>query len=1021
MTDITGTESSDVLTGTSGDDTITGLGGSDQIAANGGNDVVYGGAGDDRIEGGLGDDQIYGGLDRDTLVGGQGSDLLDGGDGDDYLTDSNNGSDTLRGGAGNDTIYFLHDAYGATETILIDAGAGDDSVNFNYNSSYGSTTIDLGDGADQLTLGTNYQGSTRVTLGTGQDRITISDFANFSGSSPVVTDFTTGTAGDVLDLNAYLTRQLINWDGSNPFGTGGFLRLVQQGTSTVLQIDRDGASGTSSGLATLITFENTTVGAFTAANFNGFIPGGVSVGTNANDTLAGGSLADELYGLGGNDNLSGGDGADILDGGSGADALSGGAGNDIYVVDDGGDSITENFGEGMDTVRSSISYTLGANVEGLQLVGSATLNGSGIGLDNEITGNQSANVLVGLDGSDRRLGLSGDDSLFGGTGNDALEGSFGQDLLVGEDGDDRLEGGDGNDELSGGNGNDLIDGGAGIDRASFGGTSVGVQVSLAISGPQNTGQGTDTLVNIENLLGSGHDDYLTGNSGANSIFGGNGNDFLDGGAGSDTLTGGLGDDFYVVDNSLDVAVEGFAEGTDAVSSSVSFTLAANFEILDLTGANAINGTGNALGNIINGNSSSNVIAGLDGHDTISGGAGADRLSGGAGNDTFRDTAAGLTGDTITDFGAGDRIVIRDASLASFTFSLSGNTLTYSGGALTLSSVPVGRIAAQAATGGGVELSLATRDPADDFNGDGRSDILWRENEGAITTWLGRDNGGFVNNDANALRWVPRNWQIADTGDFNGDGRDDVLWRESDGAITTWLGQANGSFTINDANALQWVPRNWQIASAGDFNGDGRDDILWRESDGAITTWLGQANGGFANNDANALRWVPRDWKIADTGDFNGDGRDDILWREKDGAITTWLGQANGSFVINDANALQWVPQNWQIAGTGDFNGDGRHDILWRESDGAITTWLGQANGGFANNDANALEWVPTNWNIADIGDYNGDGRDDILWREDRGAVTTWLGDASGGFANNDANALQWVPLNWHVQNPDILL
>ena len=112
----------------------------------------------------------------------------------------------------------------------------------------------------------------------------------------------------------------------------------------------------------------------------------------------------------------------------------------------------------------------------------------------------------------------------------------------------------------------------------------------------------------------------------------------------------------------------------------------------------------------------------------------------------------------------------------------------------------------------------------------------------------------------------------------------------------------------------------------DFNGDGRSDVLWRNDDGRVTNWLGTANGGYAPNSANALLGVSADWQIAQTGDFNGDGRDDILWRNLDGRITNWLGTATGGFADNVANAYRSVSTDWQIAGVGDFNGDGRSDV-----------------------------------------------------------------------------------------------
>ncbi|HEX6410061.1 MAG TPA: VCBS repeat-containing protein, partial [Sphingomicrobium sp.] len=292
--------------------------------------------------------------------------------------------------------------------------------------------------------------------------------------------------------------------------------------------------------------------------------------------------------------------------------------------------------------------------------------------------------------------------------------------------------------------------------------------------------------------------------------------------------------------------------------------------------------------------------------------------------------------------------------------------------------------------------------------------------GALTTSLGQASGGFASNAANFWSSMPISWQVAGTGDFNGDGRDDILWRNgSTGQTTDWLGQANGGFVGNDANFYATIPATWQVVGIGDFNGDGRDDILWRNpSTGQTTNWLGQANGAFVGNDANALSTIGTSWQVAATGDFNGDGRSDILWRDNTGAMTTSLGQANGGFASNAANFWTTIPNSWQIVGSGDFNGDGRDDILWRNNLGATTNWLGQANGGFVGNDTNFYTTIPTSWQVEGIGDFNGDGRDDLLWRNgSTGQTTDWLGQANGSFIGNDANAFSTIATNWQVQ-PD---
>ena len=461
-----------------------------------------------------------------------------------------------------------------------------------------------------------------------------------------------------------------------------------------------------------------------------------------------------------------------------------------------------------------------------------------------------------------------------------------------------------------------------------------------------------------------------------------------------------------------------------------YTVAQRIDLNPEAFSNIGGDTGNvaiARGTIIEnaiGGSGADVIIGNSVANILTGGAGIDTLTGGAGDDTFRGTKAGLNGDTITDFALGDRIVIIDAALTGFSFSLSGTTLAYTGGSLRLSAPVSGTITASAAAGGGVQLAISTtttpaNDVRNDFNGDGRSDVLWRHDNGQLSNWLGQANGGFVANDSNALTSVSTSWQIAGTGDFNGDGRDDILWRSNSGQVSNWLGQANGGFVGNDSNALSSVSTAWNVAGVGDFNGDGRDDILWRNNNGQLSNWLGQSNGGFAGNDANAYSSAPTSWKVAGVGDFNGDGRDDILWRSDTGQLSDWLGTASGGWQNNDANAFTSAPTSWKILGVGDFNGDNRDDILWRSSSGQLSNWLGQANGGFVANDANALANVSLSWHVAQIGDFNGDNRDDILWRSDTGGFSNWLGSVSGGFTPNDANASTTVPTAWHVQDPDL--
>lgn len=298
----------------------------------------------------------------------------------------------------------------------------------------------------------------------------------------------------------------------------------------------------------------------------------------------------------------------------------------------------------------------------------------------------------------------------------------------------------------------------------------------------------------------------------------------------------------------------------------------------------------------------------------------------------------------------------------------------------------------------------------DFNGDGRDDILWHRSDGALTDWLATESGNFTPNAANELEVVNTSWEIAGTGDFDGDGRDDILWRRADGAMTNWLGNPNGGFTPNAANLLQVVDPQWQIIAVGDFNGDGKDDILWHRADGAITDWLGTASGSFTPNASNALFVPDSQWHVVGTGDFNGDHRDDILWQSNDGFISEWLGNAAGGF-----DPSQFVGKmNSAVVAIDDFNGDGRDDIVVADAWSFYSLYDARPGGIFDfSNYAPFADAVQTT--IIATGDYDGDGGADFLMRTQTGSVIEVPGHDDGTFSMATAVRFDF-PTPWHIHS-----
>jgi len=325
----------------------------------------------------------------------------------------------------------------------------------------------------------------------------------------------------------------------------------------------DDAAGTQSELTLSLTggvvyyFQ---VGGYAAASglldFNASAPGplcfglpGTHVGTAEADTINGTSGIDVIIGRGGNDIINGSGGADIICGNDGGDTINGQGGNDLISGGGGGDTISG--GNGDDTISGDngadpLDGDGGNDVIDGRRAQDLIRGGDG---DDVLNGNDNPDVIEGGAGNDRITGGPGGDQLFGDGDDDTIEGNRAPDTIRGGTGSDILDGGEGldtirgdggNDTLLGGLGADTLIGGNGNDTASFEKARNPVTVNL-IDGTAG-GDGADTLTGIEHVLGSTHDDIITGDGGPNSLDGARGEDSISGMGGDDTIRGGTGDD-----------------------------------------------------------------------------------------------------------------------------------------------------------------------------------------------------------------------------------------------------------------------------------------------------------------------------------------------------------------------------------------------------------------------------------------------------------------------------------------------
>ncbi|MGO1075572.1 beta strand repeat-containing protein [Inquilinus sp. CA228] len=659
---------------------------------------------------------------------------------------------------------------------------------------------------------------------------------------------------------------------------------------------------------------------------------GVAIDLKAFTAAGGDAEGDTLYNIRnvtgsdiGGDTLIGGYRDNVLRGGGGDDVLSGGDGHDTL---DGGDGLdTATYYDAPYAVRVDLSTGKGSLGEayGDILIGIENLIGSDVGGDT-LTGNSGANVLRGEGGNDLLRGGAGADTLDGGdsvdtasyyasasvvtvdlttgtgtggdaqgdtligienvtgtnAGGDTLTGDGNGNTLIGLAGADVLRGGAGSDSLEGGAGNDTLDGGGGVDTANYINDVSGVTVDLTLGIGAGGDNLTDTLISIENVLGSNiGGDKLTGNSGANVLYGYDGNDVLRGGAGADILDGGYQDlDTVTYSDSasgvtIDLAANAgpFGNSGTGTGGDAQGDLLRDIEIV----------IGSNFNDTLTGNWHYETLRGGGGNDLLRGGAGEDVLDGGAGVDTASYyTGASAVTVTLSGGTGGDAQGDTLSGIENLTGSnIGGDTLTGGSGANVLS-------------GWGGDDRLYGGAGADRLDGGSGVDFTSYYNSSAAVRAnlaAGTASGGAAQGDV-----------LASIENVNGSSFDDTLTGSS---AANALGGLGGRDTLTGgAGADSFIYKATSESAVG-ANADRITDFSHAQGD-RIDLSLIDANGGGLGNAAftfigtglftgvaGQLRYAvtsPGVTTIA--GDVNGDGTSDFHI-----ALTGNLTLVAGDFVL----------------------------------------------------------------------------------------------------------------------------
>jgi hypothetical protein len=270
----------------------------------------------------------------------------------------------------------------------------------------------------------------------------------------------------------------------------------------------------------------------------------------------------------------------------------------------------------------------------------------------------------------------------------------------------------------------------------------------------------------------------------------------------------------------------------------------------------------------------------------------------------------------------------------------------------------------------------------DFDGDGRSDVLWEYVTGTRVIW--RMTGTTYSAAAIGSPGVTP--YVAGIGDVSGEGRASIVYYDfGTNLVTIW--RMNGFLKLG-SYTLGPVGPGWYIEGIGDLNGDGYADILWRHTNGLVVAWLMHWNGTSFTYTVRTYGGVGSTWTMAGIGDLDGDGLADVLWLHQSGALYAWLTSPSG---LKSISPVGVVGAGWDIVKVADFDGDGKADVFFRNGANNAIWYMS----GASVSQVSLMPGVPVGWDIIAGGDYDGDGKYDLLWRYQTGPIYEWKMGARG--------------------------